>query len=471
MIKRDCLSHLKEWCYRTRRKPLLIRGARQVGKTTLVRMFAEQENFHLVELNMEKPWRFIPTLDDLNPRGTIEAIEFELRIDIDPGRSIIFFDEVQSCPAVLPLLRYFYEEAPEYRIMVTGSLLEFVLAEPKFSIPVGRIELFYLGPLTFQEFLLATGESKAVSKLENYRLGHTIQKPIHEKLNHLVRTFTVVGGMPEPVSAFAQNRSFKEVERVKAEIIETFRLDFNKYHGKSNPQLLMMVFDSMPRLMGKKLIYSHISPNYRSNDLAKAVEQLCLARITTKIFHSHANGVPLAAEMNERFFKMMLLDVGLLLTQLNLIPTEIERTGELNLVNKGALAEQFIGQHLYQEQPYYRAPELFYWARERKSSSAEVDYVITDGSNHIVPVEIKAGSTGRLRSLQIMVLEKSLDRAVRFCSDQPSLLTERRKTAKGAVDFTLISLPHYLVQQLQRLLSEQPSDGPVREEKHYQNSG
>ena len=454
MINRDSLSYLKEWSYRSKRKPMLIRGARQVGKTTLVRMFAEQQNFQLVELNMEKPWRFIPTLNDLNPRRTIEAIEFELHIDIDPKRSIIFFDEVQSCPPVLSLLRYFYEEAPEYSIIATGSLLEFVLAEPKFSIPVGRIELFYLGPLTFQEFLSATGEDKAIAKLERYRLGDTIQEPVHEKLNHLVRIFNVVGGMPEAISCFARNRSFKEVERVKSEIVETFRLDFNKYHGKANPQLLTMVFDSMPRLMGKKLIYSHLTPNYRSNDLAKAVEQLCLARIITKVFHSHANGTPLAAEKNERFFKMMLLDVGLLLTQLNLIPTEIEQVGELNLVNNGTLAEQFIGQHLYQAQPYYRTPELFYWARERKSSSAEVDYVITDGFNNVVPVEIKAGSTGSLRSLQIMVLEKSLSRAVRFSSAQPTLFTERRKTAKGMVDFKLISLPHYLVQQLQRLLSE-----------------
>jgi len=260
--------------------------------------------------------------------------------------------------------------------------------------------------------------------------------------------------MPAAVAGFDRNKSLRAVERIKAQIIETFRLDFNKYQGKANPQLLRMVFDSMPRLMGKKLIYTHITSNYRSSDLAKAVEQLCLARIITKIFHSHANGIPLGAEKNERFFKMMLLDVGLLLTQLNLIPTEIEHVQELNLVNKGVLAEQFIGQHLYQAQPFYRSPELFYWARERRSSSAEVDFLIADISNRVVPVEVKAGATGRLRSLHIMVAEKSMPQAVRFCSAPPALFNEKRNTSKGPVNFKLISLPHYLVQQLQRLLSD-----------------
>jgi len=329
-----------------------------------------------------------------------------------------------------------------------------VLSEPELPMPVGRIDLLYLGPLTFEEFLSATGEDKALSVIRRYTPGDTIQQPIHEKLNHLVRTFSVVGGMPESVSRFARNRSFKDVEQAKSGIVETFRLDFNKYQGRVNPRLLTMVFDAMPRLMGKKLIYAHITANYRSSDLARAVDQLCLARIMTKIFHSHANGIPLGAEKNDRFFKMMLLDVGLLLSQLNLIPTEIEQIHELNLVNNGVLAEQFIGQHLYQAQPFYRSPELYYWAREKRSSSAEVDFVIPDNSNRVVPIEVKAGATGRMRSLHVMVTEKSLPRAVRFCSAQPTLFNESRKTAKGTADFKLISLPHYLVQQLPRLLSE-----------------
>lgn len=455
MLDRDGLDYLVEWCRSDKkRKPMLLRGARQVGKTTLVRMLAERLNLQLVEINLEKPWRFTSIFGDLDPRRTIEAIEFELNIDIDPRGSIIFFDEVQACPSALPLLRYFYEEVPEYRVIATGSLLEFVLAEPAFSIPVGRVEFFDLGPMTFREFLLAIKEENAVARIESYRLGDTILVSIHDKLNHLVRMYSIIGGMPEAVAGFARNRSLKEAEKVKSEIIETFRLDFNKYREKSNPHLLSIVFDSMPRLMGKKLIYSRINTNYRSGDLAKAVEQLCLAGITVKIFNSHANGVPLAAEKNDRFFKMMLLDTGLLFTQLRLVPTEIDQVAELNLVNNGTLAEQFIGQHLYQLQPAYRTPELYYWAREKRASSAEVDFVIADDAHNIIPIEVKAGSTGSMRSLQIMVREKSLTRAVRFCSASPSILNEERKTAKGPAAFTLISLPHYLVQQVIRLLAE-----------------
>ena len=216
----------------------------------------------------------------------------------------------------------------------------------------------------------------------------------------------------------------------------------------------MLVFDAVPRLAGKKLIYSHLDSQARSGDLARAVEQLCLARIVAKVYNTHANGIPLAAERNDRFFKLLALDTGLLLTQLQLAPTEVVQVEELNLVNRGAMAEQFIGQHLYALPPAHREPELHYWAREQRSASAEVDFVIADERHRVVPIEVKAGSTGKLRSLQLMVLEKSLPVAVRFCSDPPSVLEERRRTVKGDVSFRLLSLPHYLVQQTLRLLAE-----------------
>ncbi len=453
MLDRACLPQLLEWSGRTEgRKPLLIRGARQVGKTTLVRMLAERAGLQLVELNMEKPYRFVATLGDLNPRRTVEAIEFETNVRIEPGKTILFFDEVQACPSVLPLLRYLHEETPEFRVVATGSLIEFALAEPDFSMPVGRVELFHVGPLTFEEFLEAIGERMAVEVIANHRLGDPIAAPIHDRLNALVRLYSIVGGMPEAVAAFAKTRSFVTCERIKAQIIETFRMDFNKYRHRANPRLLTLAFDAVPSLAGRKLIYSHIDQNSRSDELSRAIEQLRLARVISKVYNCHANGVPLAAERNDRYFKVLSLDVGLLLSQLRLTPTEVERVGAIHLVNAGALAEQFIGQQLYALQPPAREPELHYWARERKAASAEVDYVVADGRHRVVPIEVKAGGTGRLRSLQVMVQEKGLQVAVRFCADPPTVLHERRGTVRGDVEFSLVSLPHYLVQQILRLL-------------------
>jgi len=455
MLNRKSLEYLSDWYKRNdSRKPLLMRGARQVGKTTIVRMLAERMNAHLVELNMEKPWQFTSTLEKLDPRSTVEAIEFELNIDIDAENTIIFFDEVQSAPEVLPLLRYFYEETPEYRVIATGSLLEFVLAEPEFSIPVGRIELFHLGPLTFEEFLEASGESKALDMIRNVSPDQDLNDVVHNKLTRLFRTYATVGGMPEAVSRFVTNGSFREAEKIKSEIIETFRLDFNKYRGRTDPRLLTLVFDRLPQMAGRKVIFSHINSDYRSGELSKAVESLHMARIIHKIFKTSGNGVPLAAEKNEAFFKTILLDTGLFLTQLKINPVEIETADELNLVNEGTVAEQAVGQELASLQPFYSEPELYYWVREKKASSAEVDYLITDSKNRVVPVEVKAGSTGSLRSIQMMVFEKSLPLAVRFNSEKPSILKENRKTVKGEVNFTLVSLPHYLAGQVIRIQEE-----------------
>ncbi len=454
MFTRDALKDLTAWYANQKQaKPLLVRGARQVGKTTLVRMLAQQLDLQLVEINLEKPWHFTQTFTHLDPRRTIEAIELEFNIDIDPDRSLVFFDEAQACPAVLPLLRYFYEEAPEYRVITTGSLLGFVLAQPNYSIPVGRIELYDLGPLTFQEFLAGIGEQKALAVVEEFYWDQPISEATHQQMNALVRSFCLVGGMPEAVRVFADDRSLRAVEKTKALILETYRLDFNKYLGKSDPTLLQIVFDALPLLLGRKLVYARISRDYKSAAVSAAVRQLGLAGLLTRIHHSEANGVPLAAEKRERVFKPLLLDTGLLLSQLKLLPAELDQVPELNLINKGTIAEQFIGQHLLAAQPSYRTPELFYWCREKPSSSAEVDYLL-ELAGRIVPVEVKAGKAGKLRSLQVMMKERRLPVAVRFCTALPRVQQEDRGTALGAVSFKLVSLPHYLVGQLPRLVTE-----------------
>ena len=455
VLTRACIGQMQEWCARTTgRKPLLIRGARQVGKTTAVRMLAAAAGLRLVEVNLEKPWHFTSTFKTLNPRKIVEAIALELALDIKPDNTILFFDEAQACPDVLPTLRYFYEEAPEYRVIATGSLLDFALSEPHFSVPVGRVELFHIGPLSFPEFLISLKREPLVSFLNSYQLGSPVPEATHRLLSDLTRLYTIVGGMPEAVAVFAATQSVTETEKVKAGIIDTVRLDFHKYQRHVSPQLLTTVFDALPRLLGGKLVYSRLDPHRRSGELAKAVEQLCRARVASKVFNCGANGIPLGAERDDRFFKILGLDTGLLLSQLKLNPTEVEQVAELNLVNNGVLAEQLIGQQLRCLALPYQEPELHYWARERRASAAEVDYVTIDTSKgRVIPVEVKAGKTGSLRSLQVMVSEKKLVLAVRFNSEPPSVLAEKRITPLGDAHFNLLSLPHYLCPALPRLLA------------------
>jgi predicted AAA+ superfamily ATPase len=453
MMDREAVNKLKSWYSRKLRKPLLIRGARQVGKTTLVRIFSEKENIQLIEINCEKPWGFIPLFEKLDPAAVIQAIEFEFNITITPENSLIFFDEIQNTPLILKLLRYFYEELPEYRIIATGSLLEFVLDEPQFSIPVGRLELMYLGPLSFEEFLKATGESSALDAILTFQLGNEIDPYVHEKLTQLLRRYVAIGGMPEVVHAYIQNIRMVELERIKSSIIDTFKLDFHKYKKNTKPALLSIIFDSLPTQIGGKLKYSNIDRSYKSNDISKSLHQLCLARIISKAFNTSCNGVPLGAEKKDRFFKCFMLDIGLIHTQLKLNPVEVSLADELNYINKGGLAEQLVAQQLLVQYQDFMEPELYYWAREKKAASAEVDFVITNNKRQIIPVEVKAGSTGSLRSLQIMTIEKSLHHAVRFNSMPPSIFHEKRNTIKGEARFTLYSLPHYLSGQLHRIVN------------------
>lgn len=416
-------------------------------------MFAEKKQLDLIEVNLEKPYKFTKYAELKDPKKLVQMMSFELGLKVDPEKCLIFFDEIQQVPEMIDLLRYFYEETPEFAVIATGSLLEFVLAEPSFSMPVGRVSFLHLGPINFEDYLVALKEEQSIEFINNYKLNEDIPELIHFKLRDCLKCYLMTGGMPAVVADFITHRDYERTEQIKSEILDTYRLDFNKYSKKTNTKLLNRCFDAMPIMTAKKMIYSHIDPNSKSKDISHCVEQLSLAKVIQLVYKCHANGLPLRAEINPKFFKPYFLDVGLYLTMLGLNPLDIDSEEDLNLINQGDLMEQFIGQQLLCLTEEYKEPELEYWAREEKSSSAEIDFVISHESN-IIPVEVKSGKTGSLKSLQIFCYEKNARLAVRFNSEIPSTYEESRHIMNNKVDYSLLSLPHYLVLKIKKLLSE-----------------
>lgn len=446
MLSRHIMPYLMEWAQKPKRKPLIIRGARQVGKSTVVELLAKKMGLNCVTVNLERRLELAELFKSNNPTHIIQLIGLQLNQEIIPNRCLLFLDEIQATPTVLESLRYFYEELPELHVLCAGSLLEFARAEPIFSMPVGRIEYAYLGPMTFDEFLLALGEKALSNFLSNYHVGDEISMPVHQKLLTLLKVFLMTGGMPEAIQEYVLHQDFMAVERVKRSILDTYQDDFSKYGDNVSPHFLRSVFDKIPRLVAQQIKYSEINPNVRSTVIAQNIHLLAMANIIAIVYHSAANGVPLGAQINEKIFKLIFLDAGLLSTQLGLSFLDLHDIAELNMVHGGMLAEQFIGQHLLYMRPYYEPPDLYYWRREKKSSQAEIDYVITHRQN-VIPIEVKAGKSGTLKSMHLFMEEKRLFFGVKFSSQLPS--TTLNDEGQG-----ILALPLYIVGQLSRLLGE-----------------
>ena len=451
-MKRDVLKDLDGWFDRENHKPLIIRGARQVGKTWLVRMFAESRFENLVEINFDLNPEKSALFASRDVEQIIRLLEVDLDADILPGKTLLFLDEIQSAPEIIPLLRYFYEKMPALHVIAAGSLLEFVLTEHTFSMPVGRIEYLFMGPMSFSEFLSAIGKEKLRGFLADYRLGDPLPQSIHETLLGLLKVYCIVGGMPAAVKAYAQSGDLRLASREQSSILQTYRDDFSKYGNRIDPRLLGTVFTAIPRLVGQKIKYVNIDRNERAKPLADCIDMLEMARVIYGVVHSAGNGIPLEAETNAKDRKPLFLDVGLLCCALGLKATDLHQAESLILVNSGAVAEQFAGQHLLYSGESYADPELYYWNREQRSSSAEVDYLLAHGTQ-VVPVEIKAGKVGSLKSLHVFAAEKGIGRAVRFNTDIPSrCMVSSAVASKQSEPFELISLPLYLIGETNRLL-------------------
>ena len=462
VLRRHEIRYLQEWAGRRVHKPLVIRGARQVGKSTLVREFARLAGMSLAEVDFERDPELREAFAVRDPARIISTLALLTGKAVTPAKGLLFLDEIQAAPEALVALRYFHEEMPELHVVAAGSLMEFALADTRFSMPVGRVEYLHLGPMGFEDFVEALGHSQLATYLRDASLSDVVDgafpPTVHRRLLDLLRQYWIVGGLPEAVSAYVEadenaGGEFARVGRIQQSVVAAYRDDFNKYsHGRLRDRIYM-VFDRLPAMVGRKFKYVQVSRDHRAAELADALRHLCMAGVACRIHHTSANGVPLAAEANERYFKCLYMDIGLMCATLHLNVLDLGKE-DMTLINDGALAEQFVGQHLLFSGPRHAVPSLFYWAREVRNAAAEIDYLMTAGQR-IVPVEIKTGTTGSLRSLHQFLQEKRRDFGLRFNSDVPSLLRDSKKLSTGtSIDYSLLSLPLYMAGQAPRLVSE-----------------
>lgn len=441
-LKRNIDNLLAEWKKKdiTRRWPLLIRGARQVGKSYTVTEFGKKEFKNLVEVNFEQHPQYKACFDTLDPNQIIETISLLHKTEIIPGKTLLFLDEIQDCPKAITSLRYFHEQLPELHVIGAGSLLEFALAEEKFKMPVGRIQYLYMKPLSFREFLYAVGENKALEMIDIFNRDKQLNPIIHRHLLSLVKKYSMVGGMPRAVAEYASSGSLAQCQQIQTIITQTYRDDFGKYASKVKHKYLQKIFYSVPKMVGRKFKYSHVDNTIQSRELKEALELLEKAGVVYRVKRTGGEGVPLEANADERHFKTIFLDTGLMqnLCGLN---NETMMTEDFIQVNAGAVAEQFVGQELLAYQDSFAESSLYYWGREARSSNAEVDY-LTSYRKYAVPLEVKAGKTGALRSMHL------------FLEKYPTPLGIRISQIPLNCILPIISVPFYAIKEIPQLLND-----------------
>lgn len=414
-MKRDALDDLRQWKVSNTRKPLILRGARQVGKTWIVRELGKDFPA-FIELNFEEHPQLSQFFkQDLDPLRIIKELNAYLGEEILPGKTLLFFDEIQIEPNAITSLRYFYEKIPELHVIAAGSLIEFELE--KISFPVGRVEFYYLYPMTFFEFLDAIEKSALKDFLTS---PGELPVPIHDQLKNLFRDYLVLGGMPAVLSQYKATANIEECRRIQTSIIETYQADFPKYAKKNAVKYLETVFNNTPLQLGRKFKYSNISTLYKSRELKDSLELLEKASLLHRVYHSSANGIPLNAERGDRKFKVIFFDTGLSLNLLNIPLKEFFGEYDISMINEGAIAEQIVGQELIAFADKNRKQSLYYWHREAKSSNAEVDYLICRDRD-VIPVEVKRGEKGRIRSLQIFMAEKNSTGGIVISNNQAGM--------------------------------------------------
>jgi predicted AAA+ superfamily ATPase len=466
-VQRTISDSLERWLLDPGRRPLVLRGARQVGKTWLVRDLARRCGRDLIELNFERDPGQKRWFSGNDPRRILGELSLALNREITPDRSILFLDEIQAAGEVLGKLRWFYEELPELPVVAAGSLLEFTLADHTFSMPVGRITYRHIEPLSFPEFLGAHGQDRLRGVLTPWRVGGELSPAAHEAATDWFHRYSMVGGMPAVVAADAGGRDPGECREMQHELMATYRADFAKYSGRMDRDILDAVLNTVAASVGSKFVYARVGEGVKQHQARRGLELLAAARLCHLVRHSAANGIPLGAEASNKFRKAVLLDAGLLHGLLG-TPAAGSFPSHDSLAStvRGRLADQMAAQQLrLRDTGPGDGPELYYWQREG-NRSAEIDYVI-QAHGHVVPVELKSGAAGAMKSLHQFMYGKHLGLAVRCDANPPGIMDVDLKTTCGdPVRYRMVSLPAYLLWNIDEILEgllQQTEPAPGRQ--------
>jgi uncharacterized protein len=407
---------------------------------------ARFDNVVTVDLELERDLHSLFSLGD--PMRFVEELSLLKGRRLEPGKCLLFLDEIQACPKAIAQLRYFYERIPGLHVIAAGSLLDFALGESQHSTPVGRVEFLHLHPMSFEEFLDATEGPALVDYLGRVTVDRPPSDAVDLKLTDALRRYFFVGGMPEAVRAYAAGRDLLKVRRIQAGLVETMEADFAKYGPARLRDLMRKTYRHAAQNVGRKIKYANISRDDRSAEVRRAMEWLTMSRVVHPVIHTSANGLPLGAEADERHFKALFLDIGLVN---RLCGLDLVDSGDLVTVHEGGLAEQFVGQQLLAAAPAWETPQLYYWIREARSSNAEVDFLVSR-AREIVPVEVKAGKAGTLRSAWQFLGEKNRRLALRFHAG-PFAFEQLNMPGAPSDHVQLLSLPLYACAQWERLLA------------------
>lgn len=438
LFHRKVINHLIDWKNSPNRKPLILRGARQVGKTSTILLFGQQHFREVIHLNLEKPEHLRLF------RGEVSLREFEQILNVVfgqrliAGQTLLFIDEIQEAPQLLKLLRFFWEEKPELHVVAAGSLFEVKLKEKGLTVPVGRVEFAYLHPLDFFEYLEAMQQIHLLEFLTKVRLWEKIPTALHEQALASFWQYALIGGMPEAVKVYQATQDLNLVNSVYSNLLVSFRDDVYKYSTQAASSHLTFVIEQAPLFAGLPITYHKFGGSeFGSREISRAVKALAQAMILTQVPATKSISLPLIPSVKKPP-KLFFLDVGLVNFQMG-IQSQYLTLRDLTDFYQGRIAEQIVGQQLLS---FFEGeePAIFYWYK-KSGSSAEVDFCLSY-EGKIVGIEVKSGSSGRLKSLYEFARVVEAETVVRVYSGP---LTLQNLSAGSRSNFTLLSLPFYLL--------------------------